>query len=233
MIYSFLNLFPLLQTCPLLSICQFLLGFPHSFFKSILPNLSTFSFLTNPSPISTLSLNLQSPILLLSMSPLFATLASSSLLLFRGLLTSLLSATNHAKSLASYSNTFLLTLLLQLLLNSTSPLPAQFWNVAVSSGTLLLLYTLSHFLDSLQLFALKIASKFRFSLILLFYLNSIFLVLPPTAKRLNSSFFLNSITISFIFHLKLSILPCPLFLPSPLFSPKQPYLSIYSKIFFL
>ena len=99
----------------------------------------SFSFLTNPSPISTLSLNLQSPSLLLSVSTLFGTLASSSLPLFRGLLTYLLSATNHVKSLASYSNTFLLTLLLQLSLDSTSPLFAQFWNTAVSSAILLLL----------------------------------------------------------------------------------------------
>ena len=141
MIYSFSNLFPLLRTCPPfnLILIQFLLGFPHTFFKSILTNLSTFSFLTNPSPISTLSLNLQSPSLLLSVSPLFGNLASSSLPLFRGLLTSLLSATNHVKSLASYSDTFLLTLLLQLSLDSTSPLFTQFWNTAVSSGILLLL----------------------------------------------------------------------------------------------
>ena len=136
MIYS--TYIPLRQTClpfNLISI-QFLLGFPHTFFKSILPNLSTFSFLTNPSPIS---LNLQSPSVLLSMSTLFATLASSSLPLFRCLLTSLLSSTNHVKSLASYSDTFLLTLLLQLSLDSTSPLFAQFWNTALSSGILLLL----------------------------------------------------------------------------------------------
>ena len=140
MIYSFSNLFPLLRTCPPfnLILIQFLLGFLHTFFKSILSNLSTFSFLKNRSPISTLSLNLQSP----SLRPIER--VSSSLpwhhpLFLCFVVSSHLSATNLVKSLASYSDTFVLTLLLQLSLDSTFPLSAQFWNTAVSSGTLLLL----------------------------------------------------------------------------------------------
>ena len=104
---------------------------------------NTFSFLTNLSPTLTLSPTLPYPGLLLSVSPLFATLASSSLLLFHGLLTSLLSASNPIKSLACYSDTFLLTLLLQLSLNSTFLLSAQSLNTGVSSGTLLLLPSLN------------------------------------------------------------------------------------------
>ena len=69
------------------------------------------------------------------------------------------------KSLACYPDTFLLTLLLQLLLNSTFLLSAQSLNTGVyiiwdpSSPNL------SQSLDSVQHFALKIAAKFRPSLI--------------------------------------------------------------------
>ena len=83
----------------------------------------------------------QSPIEHVSSFRYLGIILSSSL---SGLLTSLLSATNHVKSLASYSDTFLLTLLLQLSLDSTSPLFAQFWNTAVSSGILLLLPNFLH-----------------------------------------------------------------------------------------
>ena len=55
---------------------------------------------------------------------------------------------------------FLLTLLLQLSLDSTSPLFALFWDMAVSSGILLLLP-----FRFCSTFHIKIASKFCFSLI--------------------------------------------------------------------
>ena len=93
----------------------------------------------------------------------FCTLASSSLLLFHGLLTSLPPASNPVKSLACYSDTFLLTLLLQLSLNSSFLLSAQSLNTGVSSGTLLLLPSLNPL--TLSNTALKIAAKFRPSLI--------------------------------------------------------------------
>ena len=104
------------------------------------------------------------------MSPLFATLASSSLLLFHGLLTSLLSASNPVKSLACYSDTFLLTLLLQLSLNSTFLLSAQSLNTGVSSGTLLLLPSLNPLTLSNTLL-LKLLPNSALRSFLLYYLT--------------------------------------------------------------
>ena len=113
----------------------------------------------------TLSPTLPYPGLLLSVYPLFATLASSSLLLFHGLLTPLLSASNPIKSLACYSDTFLLTLLLQLSSNSiylslVRPI-LEYGSIIWDPSS----PTLSQSLDSVQHFALKIAAKFRPSLI--------------------------------------------------------------------
>ena len=161
-----------------------LFGFPHTFFKSILPNLSTFCFLTNLSPTLTLSPTLPYPGFLLSVSPPFATLASFSLLLFHSLLTSLLSASNLVNSLACYSDTFLLTLLLQLSLNSTFLLSAQSLNTGVSSGTLLLLPSLNPLTLSNTLL-LKLLPNSALRSFLLYYPPSIFLPLPPVTKRLN------------------------------------------------
>ena len=134
---------------------------PHTFFKSILPNLSTFSFLTNLSPISTLSLNLQSPSLLLSVSP-FATLASSSLRLFRGLLTSLV-CNKSGKILGllfRYFSPHCSSTLIRLCISLVRPI-LEYGSIIWDPSS----PTLSHSLDSVQHFALKIASKFRSSLI--------------------------------------------------------------------
>ena len=129
------------------------------------------------------------PNLTISRSPIervssFATLASSSLLLFHDLLTSLLSASNPVKSLAYYSDTFLLTLLLQLSLNSTFLLSAQSLNTGVSSGTLLLLPSLKPLTLSNTLL-LKLLPNSALRSFLLYYPPSIFHPLPPVAKRIN------------------------------------------------
>ena len=88
------------------------------------------------------------------------------------------------KSLACYPDTFLLTLLLQLSLNSTFLLSAQSLNTGVSSGTLLLLTSLNPLTLSNTLL-LKLLPNSALRSFLLYYPPSIFLSLPPVAKRLN------------------------------------------------
>ena len=164
MIYSFSNLFPLLQTCPPfnLILIQFLLGFPHTFFKSILPNLSTFSFLTNCSPISTLSLNLQSPSLLLSVSPLrYLSIILSSSLSWSPHISFVCNKSRKILGLLfRYFSPHSSSTLIRLCISLVHPI-LEYGSIIWDPSS----PTLSHSLDSVQLFALKITSKFRSSLI--------------------------------------------------------------------
>ena len=94
--------------------------------------------------------------------------------------------------------------------------------------------TLSHSLDSVQLFALKIASKFRSSLIPIILSEFNLPSLASRRQKANSSFFLNSITTSFIFHLKSSIFPCPSLLTlSALFTQTTLFVHLLENLLFI
>ena len=141
------------------------LRFPHTFFYSILPNLSIFSFLTNPSPILTLSLNLQYPSLL----PIEHV---SSFRYLGIILSSSLSWSPHISFVCNKSHK-ILGLLLQHFSPHTSP--STLIRFYISLIRPILEYSsiiwdpsspiLSHSLDSVKLFTLKIASEFRSFLI--------------------------------------------------------------------
>ena len=137
---------------------QFLLGFLLTFSKSIPQNLSTFSFLTNPFPSFSVS---QSPLERVSSFRYLGILFSSSLL-WSPHISFLCNKSRKILSLLfrHFSPHSSLSTIIRLYLSLVRPILEYcsiIWDPSSS--------TLSHSLESIQLFALKIASRFHPSLI--------------------------------------------------------------------
>ena len=135
---------------------------PHTFFKSILPNLSTYIFFSHKSHFDSF------PILTISLSPI----EHVSYFCYLGIISSSLSWSPHISSICLKSRK-----ILGLLFRHFSPQssPSTLIKLYLSLVRPILEYrsiiwypsspTLSQSLDSVQHFALKIAAKFRPSLI--------------------------------------------------------------------
>ena len=215
------------------SAIQFLLGFPHTFFKSILPKYKyiffshkSFSYFDSFSKL-TIS---QSPIERVSSFRYLGIILSSSLLW-----------SPHISFVCNKSRK-----ILGLLFRHFSPhsSPSTRIRLYISLVRPILEYgsiiwnpsspSLSHSLNSVQLFALKIASKFHSSLIPIILSEFNVPSLASRRQKAKLIFLFKLITTSFIFHLKTSILPCPSLLTlSALFTQTTLFVHLLENLLFI